>query len=106
MLAIIRCLKKWDAELRKVQSFEIYIDYKNLKYFITVYKLTKRQIRWSLILSCYNFVIIHILGKKNKQADALLRRDQDLPANTDDQRLTDRNIQLLKPEMLAKYSVV
>jgi hypothetical protein len=36
----------------------------------------------------------------------LLRRDQDLPANTDDQRLTDRNIQLLKPEMLAKYLIV
>jgi hypothetical protein len=36
----------------------------------------------------------------------LLRRDQDLPANADDQRLTDRNIQLLKPEMLTKYPVV
>jgi hypothetical protein len=36
----------------------------------------------------------------------LSRRDQDLPTNTDDQRLTDRNIQLLKPEMLAKYPVV
>jgi hypothetical protein len=68
--------------------------------------LTKKQIRWSLILFCYNFVIIHILGKENKQANALLRKDQDLPVNTDNQRLINQNIQLLKPEILAKYSVV
>jgi hypothetical protein len=106
MLAIVRCLEEWDAELRGVQSFEIHTDHKNLEYFMTVRKLTERQMRWSLILSRYNFVIVHIPGKENERADALSRRDQDLPANADDQRLTDRNIQLLKPEMLAKYPVV
>jgi hypothetical protein len=73
---------------------------------ITVCKLTERQIRWSLIFSRYNFVIVHILGKENKRADTLSKRDQDLPVNTDDQRLINQNIQLLKPEMLAKYPVV
>jgi hypothetical protein len=106
MLAIVRYLEEWDAKLREVQSFEIHTDHKNLEYFITVRKLTERQMRWSLILSRYNFVIVHIPDKENKRADALSRKDQDLPANTDDQRLTDRNIQLLKPEMLAKYPVV
>ena len=42
MLAIIRCLKEWDAELRSVRSFEIRSDHKNLEYFITVRKLTER----------------------------------------------------------------
>jgi hypothetical protein len=106
MLAIIRCLEEWDAELRGVSSFEIHTDHKNLEYFMTVRKLTERQMRWSLVLSRYNFVIIYIPGKENERADALSRRDQDLPANSDDKRLTDRNIQLLKPEVLAKYPIV
>ena len=106
MLAIIRCLEEWDAELRGVQSFEIHTDHKNLEYFMTVRKLTERQMRWSLILSRYNFIIIHVPGKENERADALSRRDQDLPVNTDDKRLADRNVQLLKPEMLAKHPIV
>src|SRR3979411_2577979 len=106
MLTIVRCLTDSDAKIRAVQSFEIHMDYKNLKYFITVYKLTKKQIRWSLIFSCYNFVIIHILSKENKQTNALSKKDQDLPTNADNQRLTDQNIQLLKPEILAKYPVI
>ncbi len=50
MLVIIQCLKEWDAELRSVSSFQIHTDHKNLKYFMTVRKLTEQQMRWSLIL--------------------------------------------------------
>ena len=42
MLAIVRCLEEWDAELRSVEKFEIRSDYKNLEYFISIRKLTKR----------------------------------------------------------------
>lgn len=106
MLAIIRCLEEWDAELRGVKEFEIHTDHKNLEYFMTVRKLTERQMRWSLILSRYNFRIIHVPGKENERADALSRRDQDMPQDGSDQRLADRNMQLLKPEMLASGPVV
>lgn len=106
MLAIIRCLEEWDGELRGVRSFEIHTDHKNLEYFMTARKLTERQMRWSLILSRYNFRIIHVPGKENERADALSRRDQDKPANASDDRLMDRNVQLLKPKVLAKYPVV
>ena len=44
MLAIIRCLEEWDAELRSVK-FEIRTDHKNLEYFMTVKKLTERQMK-------------------------------------------------------------
>ena len=71
MLAIIRCLEEWESELRGVQEFEILSDHKNLEYFMTVRKLTERQVRWSLILSRYNFRIRHIDGKNNVLADAL-----------------------------------
>ncbi len=73
MLIIIQCLKEWDAELRSVLSFQIYTDHKNLKYFMTVKKLTEWQMRWSLILLWYNFFILYLLSKQNERADALLR---------------------------------
>ena len=66
---------------------------------MTVRKLTERQMRWSLILSRYNFRIIHVPGKYNERADALSRRDQDMPNNLDE-RLLDRRICLLKPQVL------
>ena len=63
MLAIIRCLEEWDAELRSVKEFKIRSDHKNLEYFMSVRKLTERQMRWSLILLRYNFTISYLLGK-------------------------------------------
>ena len=98
MLAIIRCLEEWDAELRSVK-FEIRTDHKNLEYFMTVKKLTERQIRWSLILSKYDFVINYITGKSNERADALSKREQDVPKAGDD-KLEYKMAQLLKPGML------
>ena len=68
MLAIIRCLEKWDAELRNVK-FEIRTDHKNLEYLMTVKKLTERQIRWSLILFKHDFVIKYITSKSNERTD-------------------------------------
>lgn len=100
MLAIIRCLDEWDAELRSVQHFEIRSDHKNLEYFMSVRKLTERQMRWSLTLSKYNFTISYIPGKTNERADALSRREQDMPKGAD-ARIDDRTMQLLKPRMLA-----
>ena len=73
---------------------------------MTVRKLTERQMRWSLILSRYKFKIIHIPGKDNERADALSRRDQDLPKDAFDNRLQDRRIQLLRPEVLAAHTIV
>src|SRR5208282_3656250 len=106
LLAIIRCLEEWDAELRGVDGFEIHTDHKNLEYFTTIRKLTERQVHWSLILSRYKFKIIHVPGKDNERADALSRRDQDLPRDAHDDRLLDRHIQLLRPEVLAAHATV
>jgi Reverse transcriptase (RNA-dependent DNA polymerase)/RNase H-like domain found in reverse transcriptase/Integrase zinc binding domain len=100
MLAIVRCLEEWESELKGVGEFEVLSDHKNLEYFMTVRKLTERQIRWSLILSRFNFKIRHIDGKDNVLADALSRRDQDLPANDQDYRIQERQLQLLKPYMV------
>ena len=55
--------------------------------------------RWSLILSCYNFTISYIPGKENVQADALSRREQDMPKGID-KRTEYCTMQLLKPSTL------
>jgi RNase H-like domain found in reverse transcriptase len=57
MLIIIHCLEEWEAELKSVGQFTVFIDYKNLEYFITVHKLSERQMRWQLVLSKFNPVI-------------------------------------------------
>jgi len=36
---------------------------------MTVRKLTEQQMRWSLILSRYNFFILYLLSKQNERAD-------------------------------------
>jgi hypothetical protein len=64
---------------------------------MTIQKLTEQQIRWSLILSRFNFKIRYIDGKDNVLADALSCRDQDLLANDQDDRVQERQLRLLKP---------
>ncbi len=80
-------MKEWDAELRSVSSFQIYTDHKNLKYFMTVKKLTEQQMRWFLILSQYNFFILYLLENQNERTDALSRYEQDMLTDFSDDRV-------------------
>jgi hypothetical protein len=59
-----------------------------------------------LVLSWYNFRIVHVPGTANGRADALSRRDQDIPKNAQDDRLQDRILQLIKPEWIEKGRMV
>ncbi len=102
MLIIIWCLKEWDAELRSVSSFQICTNHKNLKYFMTVKKLTERQIRWSLILSQYNFFILYLLSKQNERADALSRQKQNVLINLSDNRVQHHTTQIIHFKMMSK----
>jgi len=75
MLAMIYCLKAWRHFLEGSRSkFEVWMDYKNLEYFISNQKLNHRQARWALYLSRFNFVLKHIPGSKMEKADGLSRR--------------------------------
>ena len=40
-------------------------NYANLYYFMTIKKLTQRQVRWVELLSIYDFIIKYCLGLKN-----------------------------------------
>ncbi len=102
MLIIIQCLKEWDAELRSVSSFQICMNHKNLKYFMTVKKLTEPQMSWSLILLWYNFFILYLLSKQNERADALLRQKQNVSMNLSDDRVQHCMTQMICSEMISK----
>ena len=92
LLAIIRCLEEWDAELRSVKSFKVITDHKNLEYFMKPKMLSERQVRWAAMLSRFNMEILYRLRKQNVQANALSRREQDLPKDADNKRLRKRII--------------
>jgi len=55
-------------------KFEIWTDHKNLEYFMKVQKLNRRQARWALYLSGFDFTLKHIPGTRMGKADGLSRR--------------------------------
>ena len=76
LLAIVEALAKWQQYLLDVaETFKIWTDHENLKYFREPHKLNGQQARWYLKLQDYNFILQHIPGKTNTKADILSRKD-------------------------------
>lgn len=100
MLAIIRSLSQWRAELQSAPSkVKIYTDHKALEYFMTTKQLTSRQARWAEILSQFFFTIMYRPGKQNEKADALSRQEQDVEAQNQ-VKTQHRTRALLQPDQL------
>jgi len=97
MLAVVRCLEAWRHFLEgAVEKFEIWTDHKNLEYFMKAQKLNRRQARWALYLSRFNFMLKHVQGSKMGKADSLSRRpDWEIGVEKDNEDET-----LVKPEWL------
>jgi len=97
ILAVVRYLEVWRHFLEETMiKFKIWTDHKNLKYFIKVQKLNKRQARWALYLSRFNFTLKHIPGSKMEKADSLSKRlDQEVEIEKDNE-----DEKLVKPEWL------
>nr|VWO97963.1 BZIP domain-containing protein [Ganoderma boninense] len=74
MLGIIRALEDWQHYLEGLPAtFDIITDHRNLEYWQTAKNLSRRQARWSLYLSRFNFQLAHKPGTRNMQADPLSR---------------------------------
>ena len=75
MLAIIHALEEWRHFLEGARyPVEIWIDHKNLEYFMTAKKLNCHQARWFLYLACFNFRLIHCPGCSMRKPDALSQK--------------------------------
>ncbi|KAI1687666.1 Pol protein [Pyrenophora tritici-repentis] len=105
LLAIVRCLEAWAPELRMVRKFTVLTDHKNLQYFYRERQLSERQVRWSEFLSRFDFSLEWKPGKTMGKPDALSRREQDLPANYDDERIRSRFIRLFQSKHLQSVQI-
>ena len=75
MLIIICALEEWRYFLEGAHHpVEIWIDHKNLEYFMTAKKLNRRQAQWSLYLARFDFKLVHCPGCSIEKPDALSRR--------------------------------
>ena len=87
MLAIIEALKDWQNFLEGLpEPFEIVTDHQNLEFWRTAQDLSRRQARWALWLSRFDFKLKHRPGKSNTQADALSRMSSLQVNDADDNR--------------------
>jgi transposase InsO family protein len=74
LLAIVAAFVHWRHYLDgSYHPIEVLTDHNNLKGFANVKQLNGRQARWAMLLSAYDFVIVHRAGKTNP-ADAPSRR--------------------------------
>jgi len=105
LLAIVQALKEWRRYLKgSGQHFRVLTDHQNLIRFTTTKELTGRQIRWSEVLSSFNFKIEYRPGKEGGKPDALTRRKADIPQEGDE-RLTQKERILLPMEKYFNTSI-
>lgn len=98
LLAVIKALEEWRPELEGSRNtFEIVTDHKNLQTFGTTKQLTPRHMRWSELLSRFNFRIRYRPGTLNTIPEALSRKPEDMPQNETDDRLRARRRPLIDP---------
>src|SRR3981189_3149820 len=95
MLAVMRALEEWRHYLEGAKHpFEIWTDHKNLEYFWTAQKLNRRQARWSLFLSRFNFSLHHKPSWSMGKPDTLSKRADHGSGQED-----NNNIPLFPPEL-------
>ena len=89
MLAIVQALEEWRHFLEGTKhQFEIWMDHKNLEYFMSAKKLNQRQARWLLLLARFDFLLHHQPGKTMGKPDTLSWRSDHGSGMEDNQNLT------------------
>src|SRR5258707_2590151 len=92
LLVIYEAFKSWHHYLEgSAKTIDTVMDHKNLEYFTTTKKLTRRQARWSEFLSQFNLSICFQPGRLGAKPDALIR----IPDGYSESVATDCNKQLV-----------
>ncbi len=74
LLANVESFRHWRHYLEQpYHTVEVLTDHRNLRAFMNTHKLTRRQVRWALDLSAFDFQLVYRKGTLNP-ADGLSRR--------------------------------
>ncbi len=66
LFAIVESFRHWRHYLEQLyHTVEVLTDYSNLRLFMSTYKLTRRQLRWALDLSAFDFRLVYRKGTLN-----------------------------------------
>ena len=72
MLAIVTAFETWQPYLEgSPHTTKVWCDHKNLEYFMSSKKLSRRQARWAEFLSAFDFQITYRPGTSSSKPDAL-----------------------------------
>ena len=90
LLALIQALDEWRHYIQgSGHTTIVYSDHQNLTYFRSAQKLNWWQAWWSLYLSEFDVELIHQLGSKMVQSNALSHRPDFIPeCDTDNENMT------------------
>jgi hypothetical protein len=74
LLIIVECFKHWRHYLKKnYYTMKVFIDHNNLKDFMNVKTLNEKQIKWTMRLVSFDFIIKHRFEKINFVDDSSKR---------------------------------
>ena len=73
LLALVKCMKKWEHFLKYRPLFLVYTDASSLKYILNLKSEEKIFQHWYAELAQFEFIVIHNKGSENVNADALSR---------------------------------
>jgi hypothetical protein len=80
LLAIVDCFKTWRRYLEgSLHMVQVFMDHKNLEYFMTTKVLNRRQAHWAQELAGVDFKMFYRKGTSNGKPDALSRRPEYCP---------------------------
>ena len=75
LLAIFKAFKNWQHFLEgSVKVIDMVMDHKNLEYFTSSKKLSRRQARWAEFLAQFNLKVCFRPGRLGSKLDALTHR--------------------------------
>jgi hypothetical protein len=97
LLAIVEALRHWRSYLHG-QTFNVFTDHASLQYLATQERLSPRQVRWLERLVEFDFKISHLPGKTNVVADALSRKQREIPSvNSSNKKLLEEAMRKTTP---------
>ena len=73
LLALVKCMKKWEHILKYQPPFLVYTDESSLKYIVNLKSEETIFQHWYAELAQFEFIVIHKKRSKNENADALSR---------------------------------